>query len=90
MYASVSVYLSDLATLKHTTTPQSNLICNFCSSLTLNEIDKVNDLVVFVNLPQSGQAYDLLFVFMGAMLIELMPFPVGMVYGEQVKCSTTK
>ena len=76
LYASVSVYLSDLATLKHTTTPQSNLICNFCSSLTLNEIDKVNELVVFVNLPQSGQ--------------ELTPFPVWMVYGEQVKCSTTK
>ena len=44
-------YLSDLATLKHTTPPQSNLICNFCSSLTLNETDKVNKSVVFVNLP---------------------------------------
>ena len=45
-----SIYLSDLATLKHTTPPQSNLICNFCSSLTLNETEKVNKSVIFVNL----------------------------------------
>ena len=79
-------------TLKHTTTPQSNLICNVCSSLTLNEIDKVIKLVIFVNLPQSEQACDLSFVFMGVMLIELTPFCAGMVhvYGEQVKLSTTK
>ena len=32
LHASVSIYLGDLATLKHTTPPQSNLICNFCSS----------------------------------------------------------
>ena len=50
-HASVSIYLSDLATLKHTTPPQSNLICNFCSSLTLNETEKVNKSVIFVNLP---------------------------------------
>ena len=43
--------LSDLATLKHTTLPQSNLICKFCSSLSLNETDKVTKSVVFVNLP---------------------------------------
>ena len=78
LYASVSIYLGDLATLKHTTPPQSNLICNFCSTLTLSETDKVNKSVIFVNLPQSGQAYDLLFVFMGIMLIELTPFSAGM------------
>ena len=39
------LYLSDLATLKHTKPPQSNLICNFYSSLTLNEIDIVNKSV---------------------------------------------
>ena len=43
--------LSNLATLKHTTLPQSNLICKFCSSLTLNETDQVKKSVVFVNLP---------------------------------------
>ena len=78
LYASVSIYLSDLATLKHTTPPQSNLIRNFCSYLTLNETEKVNKSVIFVNLPSSGQAYDLLFVFMGVMLIELTPFRAGM------------
>ena len=42
-------YLSDLAPFKrHTKPPQSNLICNFSSSLTLNEIDKVNKLVVLI------------------------------------------
>ena len=51
LYTSVSIYLSDLATLKHTTPPQSNLIRNFCSSLTLNETEKVNKSVIFVNLP---------------------------------------
>ena len=51
LYASVSIYLSDLATLKHTTPPQSNLIRNFCSSLTLNETEKVNKSFIFVNLP---------------------------------------
>ena len=34
-------FLSGLTTLKHTRPPQSNLICSFCSSLTLNETDKV-------------------------------------------------
>ena len=51
MYASVSIYLSDLATLKHSTPPQSNLIFNFGSSLTLNETEKVNKSVILVNLP---------------------------------------
>ena len=32
-------------------TPQSSLICNFCSSFTLNETDKVNKSVMFANLP---------------------------------------
>ena len=45
------ILLSHLASLKYTTLPQSTLICKFCSSLTLNETDKVNKLVVFVNLP---------------------------------------
>ena len=77
LYASVSIYLSDLATLKHTTPPQSNLIRNFCSSLTLNETEKVNNSVIFVNLPYQGK---LRFVIrlMGVMLIELTPFRAGM------------
>ena len=43
-----------------------------------------------MNLPSSGQPYDLLFVFMGVMLIELTPFHAGMLYSEQVKLSTKK
>ena len=43
-----------------------------------------------MNLPYSGQPYDLLFVFMGVMLIDLTPFRVGMLFSEQVKLSTKK
>ena len=42
-----------------------------------------------MNLPWWEQAYDLLFVFMGVMLIELTPFRAR-IYVEQVKLSTTK
>ena len=51
MLLHVLIYWSDLTTLKHTTPPQSNRICNFCSSLIVNETDKANKLVIFVNLP---------------------------------------
>ena len=93
LYASVSIYLGDLATLKHTTPPhwpRSDLICSFCSSLTLNEIDKViSRLYLWIYLNQSKLTICCLSSW-AIVLIELTPFREEMLYGKQVKLSTSK